>query len=199
VVPGTSGVYIATHDIAAGTPGIDVVHALKLVRVPPAAVVSDAVPNPAALAGQITLDPIYRGEQLTLRHFARAGGVVAHLSGSMRAIQVAGDPNQLLAGTLHAGDHVDVVASFKAGTSQRPYGGTVLRNVLVLQAPKASTSSVGGSSGYSAMLRLTDAQAQTFFFITKNGDWSLVLRPVAHAADSASFVDSIQSVLKEGR
>jgi hypothetical protein len=49
------------------------------------------------------------------------------------------------------------------------------------------------------MLRLTDAQAQTMFFVMKNGDWSLVLRPVVHAGDGTDFTDSVQSVLQEGR
>lgn len=198
-----AAVWVATQDISAGTAGADAEHALKLVRVPESAVVPDAVHSPAQLAGRIVVQPIYRGEQATLRRFAglRQQGLVADLSGRLRAIQIAGDANQVLAGTLHDGDHVDVVASLKSSDGQHPYGRTVLRNVLVLSAPPAPSATQIGSStaSYPATLRLTDSEAQTLFFVTRNGDWSLMLRPAVHAGDSAGFVDSIQSVLETGR
>lgn len=197
---GTNGVYVATHDIAAGASGDDIMRALRLVHVPSGAVVPGAVTSASELTGRIALTPIYQGQQLTLRAFGglRQQGIAGALAGRFRAIQVAGDENQVLAGTLRNGDHVDVVASLKTGSSQRPYGRTVLRNVVILRAPAAPSSS-GSSQPFSAMLRLTDAQAQTLFFVTKNGDWSLVLRPVVHAANSGDFVDSFNSILGSGR
>jgi len=39
------------------------------------------------------------------------------LRGNLRAFQVAGDQNQLLAGTLKDNDHVDLVAAITVGTS----------------------------------------------------------------------------------
>jgi Flp pilus assembly protein CpaB len=196
------GVYVATRDIAAGTAGSAVAGALKLVHVPASAVVPGAVLNPAGLAGRIAADPIYRGEQLSFHRFVdlQQQGVLARLSGRMRAMQIAGDANQLLFGTLRTGDRVDVVASLKTPEKQVPYGRTVLRDVLVVSAPSArSSSQSGGTNVYTAMLQLTDAQAQTLFFVTRNGDWSLVLRPMVRGADGADFVDSMRSVLQEGR
>ncbi len=198
---GTTGVYVATHDIAAGASGDDVMRALRLVHMSPDAVVPSAVTRPSELTGRVLLAPLYQGQQLTLRAFGRVRqqGIAGQLNGRLRAISVAGDQDQLLAGTLRNGDHVDVVASLKSNDGQHTYGRTVLRNVAVLQAPSAPSSSPGASQTLSATLRLTDAQAQTLFFVTKNGDWSFVLRPVVHGSDSSDFVDSVGTILGAGR
>jgi Flp pilus assembly protein CpaB len=198
---GTNGVYVATRDLAAGVSGDDVMHALRLVHVPTDAVVPGAVTNSSQLAGRILLTSVYRGQQLTQRAFGatRQQGLAGQLTGRFRAIQIAGDQNQVLAGTLRDGDHVDIVASLKRGSGQLPYGRTVLRDILGMHAPPAPSSGPGASTTLSTTLRLTDAQAQTLFFVTKNGDWSLVLRPVVHGSNSSDFVDSIGSVLEAGR
>ena len=46
------------------------------------------------------------------------GGVFAKFSGNQRAVSIAGDDNQLLAGTISDGDRVDVVATvhYKSAT-----------------------------------------------------------------------------------
>lgn len=196
---GTNGVYVVTHDISAGASGDDVMRALRLVHVPADAVVPGAVTSAASLGGRIVLTPIYKGQQLTLRAFGgvRQQGLAGQLTGRFRAIQIAGDPNQVLAGTLHDGDHVDVVASLKTPDNQRPFGRTVLRNIVVVNAPAAPSSTTTGP--VSTTLRVSDAQAQTLFFVTKNGDWSLVLRPAVRSANSGDFVDSIASVMRAGK
>ena len=50
----------------------------------------------------------------------------------------------------------------------------------------------------SITLALTDAQAQKLLFAIKNGDWWLVLRPVARPADSPESVETIESMLTDG-
>jgi hypothetical protein len=47
-------------------------------------------------------------------------------------------------------------------------------------------------------LALTDAQAQKLFYVMKNGDWTLDLRPVGNAADSPESVETVESVLGDG-
>ena len=88
----------------------------------------------------VVTDPIYEGEQITLRQFAPAtqGGIFAKFSGHERAIAVLGESQQLLAGTLTDGDHVDVVATarYHVGPS-RATTKVVLRDLLVLEAPDA--------------------------------------------------------------
>ena len=105
----------------------------------------------AAVAGLVAADQIYAGEQVTTLRFAPLAeqGIVGQLKGNQRAIQVPGDQNQLLAGTLSADDRVDVVASVKyrvrdvnggtaGGTSHATASRIVLRDLRVLQAPKRS-------------------------------------------------------------
>ena len=47
-------------------------------------------------------------------------------------------------------------------------------------------------------LRLTDGQSQKLIFAIKNGDWWLVLRPVARPDESPASVETIDSVLAGG-
>ena len=77
----------------------------------------------------------------------------------------------------------------------------VLRDLEVLKAPSSpgTESKLNGpSGGFSALLRVTDSQAQKLFFVLKNGDWSLQLRPVIDAADSPESVETVGSVLGDG-
>src|SRR5690242_15920457 len=117
---GTNGVYVATHDIVAGASGDDIMRSLRLVHVPSDTVVPGAMKSMGQLAGRIALTPIYQGQQVTLRALGavRQQGLGGRLAGRYRAIQIAGDQDQVLAGTLRNGDHVDVVASLKSGTNQ---------------------------------------------------------------------------------
>jgi Flp pilus assembly protein CpaB len=120
----------------------------------------------------------------------------------MRAVQVAGDPNQLLAGTLQAGDHVDLVANLRLSSDSATSNATriVLRDLTVLTGPsdqsKLSQSTTGSTS---VILAVSDTQVQRLFFVLRNADWTLELRPVVNAADSGERVDTINSVLGGGR
>jgi Flp pilus assembly protein CpaB len=207
-------VLVAAVDIPAGTAGSAVVagHMLKTESVPRTALVPGAISNPAQIARLATIDQIMAGEQISVRRFGTAGqlGVRAQLKGTLRAIQVAADGNQILAGTLKAGDHVDLVGNLKldvgnSGNSVH-YDRVVLRNLLVLKAPTLSTKGDVTSSKYSVMLAVTDAQSSKLMFVVKNADsngasdggWALELRPVTNSADSPDNVDSIATVLLDG-
>src|SRR6202035_3333330 len=108
---------VAASDLTAGTPGADIVkqHELRVETVQQRDVVPGAISNPQQVSGLVLASPVYAGEQLTLRRFSdvAAQGIRSQLKGTLRAVQVAGDPNQLLAGTLAAGDHVDLVANLR--------------------------------------------------------------------------------------
>src|SRR5205823_7405557 len=111
----TVQVYVAAHNIAAGTAGTEIAHghALKVASVPRRSVVPGAISDPNQVASLVLTQPLYTGEQVTLRRFSdvKAEGVIGQLKGNQRAVQVPGDPTQILAGTLKAGDHVDLVAN----------------------------------------------------------------------------------------
>ena len=204
-------VFVAAHDIPAGTSGAEVVdqHMLKKVTVPKKAIVAGAISSPDQLSQYIATQDVYEGEQVSTRRFAppREQGIRAQIKGTQRAYQVEGDQHQLLAGTLKAGDHVDIVASW--GIKNPGQGGdseeavvsrVVLRDLLVLTPADAGTgsSAVTASSQQSAFvqLRMTDWQAQKMIWIQKNSEdngqgWHLSLRPPNGSLDSANtYVDS---------
>src|SRR5215510_2043952 len=110
-------VFVAAKDIPAGTSGAEIIdqHLLKKVTVPKKAIVAGAISSPDELSQYIATQDVYEGEQVTTRRFAppREQGIRAQIKGTQRAYQVEGDPNQLMAGTLKAGDHVDVVATWQ--------------------------------------------------------------------------------------
>ena len=200
-------VYVASHDIALGTPGSDVAHGklLRVEHVPRRSVVPGAISQPNQIDSLVAVEPIYAGEQVSTRRFRTAAeqGIRAQLKGNLRALQLAGDDHQLLNGTLKDGDRVDVVASIQlGGQNQKSATRVVLRDLLVLKAPE--TTRIGGKLGsnpnepFSVMLAVTDSQAQKLFYVTENGKWTLELRPVSDAADSPESVDTAATVLGDG-
>lgn len=199
-------VYVASRDVATGTQGSSLVGGsyLRTESVQRRDVVPGALTSPRQVASLIVTDPIYAGEQVTMRHFGAlaAEGIRGQLKGAQRAVQVAGDPNQLLAGTVQTGDHVDLVANLHAtGSMQSNATRIVLRNLTVLSAPDVSTAAKFSSSGngqVSAILQVTDTQVQRLFYVLKNADWTLELRPALGAADSTERVDTADSVLTAG-
>jgi Flp pilus assembly protein CpaB len=194
-------VMVAVRDIVAGTPGSEA--ALQPREVPRRTVVPGAVENKAAVAGLVATDQIYAGEQITTNRFAPLAeqGVVGQLKGNLRAIQIPGTAEQLLAGTLRADDRVDVVGNIRYRTDvQHATSRVVLRDIRVLQAPDEPTSdsSLSDSSDFSAILSLTDAQAQKLWWVTQNGSWSLQLRPNVRPKDSPDSVETTESMLTDG-
>ena len=110
-------VWVASHDVAAGVAGSDLLkqNAFHATQVPRRDVVPGAISDPEQVRSLVLSAPLYAGEQVTLRRFSdvAAEGVRAQLSGPMRAVQVSGTADQMLAGTLRAGDHVDLVANLR--------------------------------------------------------------------------------------
>jgi Flp pilus assembly protein CpaB len=196
-------VYVAARDVPAGVTGADLVaeHDLKLTDVPRKSVVAGAISKPDEISKLVLSGPLYAGEQVTLRRFndVAADGVRSQLKGAMRAVQVAGDSNQLLDGTLQIGDRVDVVANLKIDPDKEIRGTRiVLRDLEVLGIPsQAVTSSVAGDAK-SVLLAVSDTQVQRLFYVMKNADWTLELRPVVDPTDSADRLETMQTVVTRG-
>ncbi|MBD0349200.1 MAG: Flp pilus assembly protein CpaB [Thermoleophilia bacterium] len=211
-------VFVAAQDIPAGTAGSKLKGSslLETEEVARRNVAPGAISSVEQIEDKIAAERVYAGEQITTRRFRplEERGVRARIAGNMRAIQIAGDQHQLLAGTLAEGDHVDVVASLKfklrdvapgatqAGDIERTASRVVLRNLLVLNAPTepdlSGRLSSSGDESFNVMVAVTDAQAQKLFFVVKNADWSLQLRPVREPADSPGSVETIESVMGDG-
>ena len=219
-------VLVANKDIALGTPGADVVghHLLSTREVARRTVVPGAISSPDQIEKLVATQPTYAGEQVTARRFSPVAqnGVQGQLRGNMRAFQIQGDQNQVLAGTIKDGDRVDMVAALKYKWVDFHHGGgrstssdtlnaarVVLRDIKVLRAPGAPApgSKLTGAvdQKFPVLLAVTDAQAQKLLFIVANtGDassgsaWSLQLRPVVHPADSPDTVDRVSTILLAG-
>lgn len=203
-------VYVAAQQIPVGTTGADAVSRklLKTVEIARRAVVPGAISSPREIRDLVATETVYEGEQISVRRFrpAEASGIQALLKGNLRAIQVNGTGHQLLAGTLKRGDRVDVVASFKIqfkdDDRELPVTRVVLRNLLVLRAPSGPTvaeSKLGSEVGDSwVQLALTDAQSNKLEFARKNGEWTLVERPVTDPADSPETVETTDTVVCDG-
>jgi Flp pilus assembly protein CpaB len=204
-------VWVATRDIPAGTSGADAERKsmLKKSEVVRRNVVPGAISNPDQVADLVTAQPIFAGEQVSTRRFSTPSqrGIKAQLVGVQRAISIPGDKNQLLAGTLRAGDKVDLVATFGVKVVQsgeeNKFTRIVLRDIEVLRAPAGGT--VGSSKidadsdDLAVMLKVTDTQVQKLHWVfTAAEKWHLELRPATESADSPENVESVYSVLREG-
>jgi Flp pilus assembly protein CpaB len=205
------GILVAAKDIPPGTPGDEALKD-KLVttkQVEQNAVAPGTFTEPAQIEKLLTTDQIYAGEQITASRFRPEAqrGPRAELKGTMRAVQVPGDVNQLLVGTLEEGDHIDVVADidYKVVTGSRDVERTAtrvtLRDILVLKTPDADELGAitdGSKDEAAVQLALTDSQSQKLFYAMKNGEWTLALRPPVRSADSPESVEVVETILGDG-
>jgi Flp pilus assembly protein CpaB len=201
---GPVAVLVATHDIKAGTPGSALQRgAFAARKVPANAAVSDAVPSPASVRGERVTQEIFAGQQVSQRQFGPAGasGVRSQLRGQERVVQLEGDPSQVLDGTLHSGDHVDILGTWNTpeNCGQCHVSRTIVRNALVLRT-SADLGKPGPSSSQTVpvQLRLTDSQAERVFWMVKNGQWWLELRPVLHPRSAQQGYDNSRTILQDG-
>jgi Flp pilus assembly protein CpaB len=197
-------VLVAGRDIDQGTPGSALTgDALVEKRIPQKAVVPDAIASPNQVRGLVATEETLAGEQITLRRFGslKATGVLAQINRRQRAVQLAGDPNQVLDGTLKPGDQVDVMAtwSWPVDCEKCRVVRTIVRDARVL-ATSAELPSLGNSApddSKAVQLRLTGRQAERVFWMEKNGDWWLVLRPVVKPRSSPQEVQTAGTILVE--
>jgi Flp pilus assembly protein CpaB len=195
-------VLVAARDIPANTKGTEVASGgyLKTQTVPRRAVVPGSIVSGAPLTSLVSTDPIYKGEQITLRQFGpiAQAGIFAKFSGKQRAVALLGEPTQLLSGTLSEGDHVDVVATaqYTFGGLSRSTSRVVLRNLLVLEAPEEVDVTSGDKT--SATLVMNDRQTQTMAWAMKNTTWFLSLRPTARPRSSRTSLETLKTFLGRG-
>ena len=142
-----------------------------------------AVTDAATLRGKVATADILPGQQLTAKDFKPAGaGVVTKLGPNERGMKISLDAAHGMIGAIRKGDHVDVLSGFLVDTGtgrQRPILRTLMQNLLVLDVPAASKSTVGAGSSRpkEVTLRVTDKQAPKLAFSADNGKLWLVLRP----------------------
>lgn len=198
-------VFVAKRDIPVGTSGAELAQKglLEKSEIVRRTVVPGAISSPDQLSELVAVQPIFAGEQISARRFATPAerGIRAQIKGTMRAIQVPGDANQLLSGTLRAGDRVDVVASIKLPGAEDEFATrVVLRDIEVLKSTSgaADPNLTSTSSTLSVLLAVTDTQVQKLFHVMKHGEWSFELRPPLKSNDSPEAVAYASSILTDG-
>ena len=229
-------VWVAAKNIPSGTSGAELESGgyIEKAEVERSIVAPGALLEPQDVATKIVSEPVYKGEQVSQLRFRSQAerGVRAQLTGNLRAFQVPGTEHQLLAGTLQEGDRVDVVATIKyanqrggvygrtikykfvnfgpvpTGTSNEELTASrvVLRDLLVLRAPKVQTTTskladgAEQGKGLSVLLAVTDAQAQKLAFVVRDDGpaWTLQLRPPLDSSDSPDSVETVATVLTDG-
>jgi Flp pilus assembly protein CpaB len=200
-------VWVAAKDIPKGTTGEQLqsggfIEETKVERIQ---VSPGALLEPKDVVGEVVVEPIYRGEQVSQLRFRSETqrGIRAQLTGNLRAVQVPGNEHQLLAGTLQAGDRVDVIGTWNVPEQTTHHvSRVILRDILVLEGAKKADStsriSQGPNQQISVKLALTDAQEQKLFWMAQNGEFTLALRPPADPADSPESVENYQTLLADG-
>jgi Flp pilus assembly protein CpaB len=201
----TVKVYVAKRDVPQGTSGAEMIkrHLMVTSDVTARTVVPGYVSSPDQVASLLTTQTIFAGEQVTLRRFASHAqqGIRSQLHGPLRALSLPGTNDQLLAGILKDGDHVDVMANLKTGGCATCFAVRVVaRNLLVLHAPSTGPDpSKVGTGNSSVVLAVSDRrEGQKVFFAVQNAaGWTLQLRPVANATDTPYDIESGVSVLRD--
>jgi pilus assembly protein CpaB len=194
-------VLVASKDIPLGTAGASLAGAgwVKPVQVTRDQAAANAVRSVAQLKSEVAIQPTYKGEQIVAQRFGTTQqvGLLAQMHGTLRVVELAGDTHQVLAGMLKVGNRVDVVGSVRnpeSGSSH--FTAIAVRNLLVVGAPQKTTASGVTSQSASVDLLLTTNQAERLFWLQKNGDWSLLLRPSTKAKDAQLPPISSQTVLE---
>jgi Flp pilus assembly protein CpaB len=207
-------VLVATQDIALNTAGADVVSKgmLKTENVARAAVVPGAITSPDQIKRLVATQTTFAGEQITA---ARFGPVVqqgwpGQISGTQRAVQLAGDPNQVLAGVVQPGNYVDFDATLPGPVQGGTFNRIVVRNLKVMATqaaggPDAKISGGGAGTGQNGvLLRMTDQQSQKVvlaYTLAKQASgayWTLELRPGLKSQDSPAGIETPISILVDG-
>jgi Flp pilus assembly protein CpaB len=218
-------VVVAKSAIAAGSPVSELIdtsafETRQVVQrdvVPGAYTSIDALPNDLATAG-----PITAGSQVTPSMFTEgtSAPITSQIAGTMRAVQVAYNPNRVLDGTLRAGDHVDIVVAFEVQSSlnnsqytQQDASRVLMTNVQVLStkadgvaatALTADSDTTGGNGsddgtqGAALILAIPQDQLAAFNLAREFGKLWYVVRPTSGSQDANTVVATPCSVLDAG-
>lgn len=195
-------VLVATGTIQKGTSG-NLIAQERLYKPTPVLskdVVAGAITNAAALQGEVAVQQILPGEQLTAADFnVSTGSLVGQLTRTERAVSVSLDAEHGLVGEVQPGDRVDVYANFGGSGSPSGSAGSeavvklLIPNALVLKTP-APSSGVGGGMTGTVVLAVSDNQVGPLAYAAENGKVWLALRP-GGAASAAPGLTTFNSVV----
>lgn len=159
----------------------------------------------------VTRTYIYAGEPILNRkvvHSGERGQMAALLKPGMRGISTRINVESAAGGFIQPGDRVDVILTTNMentlvgmqnnGAPKNYFSRTIFENVKVLAIGKASTSATGGAayvSGSTALLELSQADAEVLIEAQSKGDLSLTLRGLNRR--KAAFVPSAATTARK--
>ena len=176
-----STVLIAVEEIAPFTPLKASQFALQ--DLPLSVVPADAIMSPGQLEGKYARTLILKGTAMRLGHLTTATGsgstMAARLSEqnapAHRAFAVAVDKAQGVAGTVQAGDKVDVITAVRIEPEGEP--GFLFAKVMAAAVPVLYKSEAESSGKQHVVLMVTPQQAEELAFAQMAGQVMLATNP----------------------
>jgi pilus assembly protein CpaB len=189
-------VLVAARDIQAGTTGKQVIdqHLLVAKDIVQTDQVPGALTTTAGLDNLVVSQTIYHAQQVPSAVFQPplTTGTSLQIRATERAISVPVDTDSGLIGTLHDGDHVDVLLAYKGDNGGPSFTRPLLRNVQVLTAPDDNAT-----DGH-VLLKLSDVDATKLLYAQQFQSVWLVERPKTQAQDSPAALETSSTVLFDG-
>jgi pilus assembly protein CpaB len=176
----THQVVVALGDLSPGT-ALDASSA-KAATWPQELVPPKAVTSVAQVQGRVLITPVCKGEPILLSKLAPEGtaaGLGGLLDESKRAITVRVDDVSGVAGFIHPGDHVDVLAELPVpGGNGEHFSKTILQNIVVLTAGQfwEQNKEQKPSIVNTVTLELTPEQGEVLTLASNQGKIRLALR-----------------------
>jgi len=192
--------------IPAGTTALTLAHKglYEVAAIPKDQLKDGAVTDASAIHGEVALNDIYPGQQLTEADFG-ASATSSALSGSAqllgagptsgtyRALAVNVDATHGIVPQVLTGDHVDVYLQMNGRM------GLMRPNVLVLQAPNQTAAGTTAATSTNYILRIPSRDAAKWAYAVQNGTIWFVLRPSTGAKTVPSPPASSNSDFFVGR
>ena len=171
----TVAVLVAKNFIPKGTTALALAKngLFELTAIPKDQLKTGAVTDAAVLHGQVALDDVFPGQQLTITDFgvsATSNALSGVLTGTWRAISIPLDASHGVSPQTQTGDHVDVYVQLNG------IMGLLLQNVLVLAAPNQVAAGTAAPTSGNYIFRVPTGYAPRFAYAADNGKIWLALR-----------------------
>ena len=178
---------VATGQVVMATAEVSPGNALNGTTLKVASWPKELIPPQAASAvnqvdGRVVLSPIASGEPILLSKLAPVGtaaGLASLMDENKRAFTVRVDDVSGVAGFIHAGDKVDVLADMKVKGIDENFSKTILQNVKVLSTGQIWEQKGGESKPAvvnTVTVELSPQQTEVMNLATNEGKIRLVLR-----------------------
>ena len=158
-------VIVATHEVQSGTTVDDARSKgyLAYQTIRQSDLADGAVTSFTAVSGQVVTQNLYNGDQLTVNRVGapRTQTAAYKVTGNFRAVRVPLNPDSGLLADARAGDHVDVMTSYRKNDKIFTY--LAVPNALVLEVDQPSTDSGLGNSNQQGSVMLSVTEQQSLF------------------------------------